>query len=161
MVHICLPPLLFAFLVLGRPVASVSLTWYLCVERCWPDVRLASGQPPPALSLPRVLTPQPPCVQAPALTTKHTTRLERQEPILFLLQVQTRAVDTGCPLGPEGDFRNLPSPVPAPWPFPFPAPLRVSERFQRPVSASGGARHAAGDLAGSRGWAPPAAACVP
>lgn len=139
------PPLVYAFLVPGCPIESVSLPLAgTCVlSDCWPDFRLSDSVQPPACShgSPMILMSQPPYVHTPGLTTKHRTHLERQKPILFLLQVQTRALEAGCPLGPEGNFRtpmanvNIPKTVLAAWTFHFPAQLSASEatpeHFQR------------------------------
>lgn len=167
------PPLVYAFLVPGCPMESVSLPLAgTCgLSDCWPDFRLSASMQPPMCShsFPMSLRSQPPYVHTPGLTPKHRTHLEREEPILFLLQVQTwRALETGWPLGPEGDFRtpmanvNVPRTVLAPGPLPFPAPLRASEatpeHFQRAVSDSWRIRTRSERLAESRSWAKPLAA---
>lgn len=118
-----------AFLVPSCPVESalLPLAGAYVPSDGWPDFRLSASVPAPAcsLSFPMVLVSQPSHVRTAGLTTKHRAHPDRQELILFLLQVHTRALNTDCPLGPEGDFRtpmpnlNIPSSVLAPWPFHF------------------------------------------
>lgn len=120
---------------------SHPLIWYLCVTRFFAWFQTVSF-----ITAPCLLISQLPYFQSPGLSIKHRTHLKRQELILFLFQVQTRALNIGCPLGPEGNSRipmlnlNIPNIVLAQWPFHFPAQLceseAMSEHFARPVSDS-------------------------
>lgn len=138
---------IFAFLFLGYAfllsygVCLIPLSWYLCVMWLFAWFQTVSF-----ITAPGLLISQLPHFQTPGLSIKHRTHLKRQELILFVFQVQTRALTIGCPLGPECDFRipmlnlNIPNTVLAQGPFHFPAQLcgseAMPEHFARPVSDS-------------------------